>query len=197
MSPDVNALAALARHWLRRGIRRTDAIGDELRRVDALIPQVEAAPASPPPADHPALRHLPTAVQGFRDLDALTRNAPLLPWRHGYQPDPSRPGLYDGLAWTEIIGPEAPLRHSALCVGFLLLAPHTHYPAHAHPAVEVYHVISGLTEWTAGQTTTERRPGDFILHPSGMRHAMSTAAEPLLAIYTWTGDVTSSSRFVA
>jgi quercetin dioxygenase-like cupin family protein len=76
------------------------------------------------------------------------------------------------------------------------VAPHTNYPAHAHPALELYHVISGRARWTAGGTVEDRRPGDFILHPSGIRHAMSTSEEPLLTIYTWTGDVASPSRFL-
>lgn len=75
-------------------------------------------------------------------------------------------------------------------------APETIYPAHAHPAVELYHVVSGTALWTAGDILRRRVPGDFILHPSGVRHATRTQAQPLLAIYTWTGEVGTASRFV-
>jgi hypothetical protein len=39
-------------------------------------------------------------------------------------------------------------------------------------------------------------PGAFILHPSQAIHAMQTHAEPLLAIYTWSGaDVRTASVY--
>ncbi len=197
MTPDIKALALLARRYLRRGIRRTDAVGEELRRVDPLIALAENAAPAAAPTHHPAIRHLAAALEGFRDLDGLAASGPLLPWRHGYQPHPSRPGFEDRLAWVELIGPEAPLRYSGLCLGFVLIAPDTTYPAHAHPATELYHIVSGRALWTAGESVATRRAGDFILHPSGIPHAMATAEEPLLTIYTWTGDVVSPSRFVA
>ena len=31
-------------------------------------------------------------------------------------------------------------------------------------------------------------PGALVLHPSGVVHAMRTHEEPLLAVYTWTGE---------
>ena len=166
-SPPVIAL--LARHYLRRGIRRTDAAGDELRRVDPLIARAEPAAPFAPPAQHPVVRHLGSALEGFHDLGALAECGPRLPWRHGYQPDPSRPGLEDRLAWIEIIGPDAPLRYPGLCLGFVLIAPDTTYPAHAHPAVELYHIISGSALWTAGETVEPRRAGDFIRTPPAFR----------------------------
>jgi hypothetical protein len=196
MTPDMKDLALLARHYLRRGIRRTDAVGEELRRIDPLIALAETAEPPAAPTHHPAVRYLATALEGFRDLGALAESGPHLPWCHGYQPHPSRPGLEDCLAWVEIIGPDAPLRYPGLGLGFVLIAPHTDYPAHAHPAVELYHIVSGDALWTAGETVEPRRAGDFILHPSGIPHAMTTAEAPLLTIYTWTGDVMSPSRFL-
>nr|WP_294527933.1 dimethylsulfonioproprionate lyase family protein [uncultured Rhodopila sp.] len=196
MTPDIKALALLARRYLRRGIRRTDAVGAELRRIDPLIARAETAEPPAAPTHHPVIRHLGAALEGFRDLDALAESGPLLPWRHGYQPDPSRPGLEDRLARVELIGPEAPLRYPGLCLGFVLIAPHTVYPPHAHPAAELYHIISGRALWSVGETAAPRRAADFVLHPSGIPHATATADEPLLTIYTWTGDVLSPSRFL-
>jgi hypothetical protein len=31
-------------------------------------------------------------------------------------------------------------------------------------------------------------PSEFVLHPSLAAHAMRTHREPLLAVYTWSGD---------
>ncbi|MCH8810086.1 MAG: hypothetical protein IH993_09695, partial [Proteobacteria bacterium] len=35
----------------------------------------------------------------------------------------------------------------------------------------------------------------FILHPSGVAHAMETEAEPLLALYVWYGDRAGAVTF--
>lgn len=77
------------------------------------------------------------------------------------------------MAWAEIIGPGAPLRHAALCLGFVLFAPETYYPPHAHPAVELYHVISGAALWTAGnEVTRQPRARSCCNRPAcRMRHA--------------------------
>ncbi len=192
----MKTLALLARHWLRRGIRRTDAIGAELRRIDPMITRAEPTGTPPTLTHHPVTRHLAAALDGFPDLDALAEHGPHLPWHHGDTPHPSRPGLEHRLARAELIGPHAPLTHPALRLGFLLIAPHTDYPPHTRAAVELCHVISGRALWTAAGTVTERRPGDFILHPSGIPRAMTTTDEPVLAIYTRTGDITAPSRFL-
>jgi mannose-6-phosphate isomerase-like protein (cupin superfamily) len=60
---------------------------------------------------------------------------------------------------------------------------------HAHPARELYLVLSGRALWTAGTLSTQQNPGAFVFHPSGVAHAMQTAAEPLLALYSWRGDI--------
>ena len=54
-------------------------------------------------------------------------------------------------------------------------------------------MIAGRAEWTAGEQTATQRPGDYILHPANIVHAMHTGEEPLLAVYSWTGDVVSPS----
>src|SRR5437868_3870016 len=45
-------LARLARDWLRRGIRRSDAIGTELRRIDPLVDQARATGTPAVPTHH-------------------------------------------------------------------------------------------------------------------------------------------------
>lgn len=189
-------MVAEARRRLRTGLSRNDAIGGEIQRIEALL-QTPARQASlPPPTHHPVLQHLPATLARVSGFENLAQHGAVLPWRYGYAPHNSRAGLETRLAWVEILGPDAPLRHASLGLGFVLFAPHTHYPLHVHPAVELYHVISGPAEWTAGDVTTERADGDFVLHPSGVAHATRTHHLPLLTLYTWTGDVQSPSRFV-
>lgn len=185
-------LADWAWNRLESGLGQGGAVAEEIRRVGALIGQAEEV-EPPPPQDHPVTRHLPAALRGVEGLEALT--GPLA-WRYSYASSPARAALEQGLAWTQVIGRQAPLRHDALSLGYLLLAPETVYPAHLHPAVELYHVVSGTALWTAGDILRRRVPGDFILHPSEVPHATRTLAQPMLAIYTWTGDIGTASRFL-
>ena len=82
-------------------------------------------------------------------------------------------------------------------LGLTLMAPGTAYPAHAHPAVETSLVIAGTALWQAGTAApASRPPGAVIVHPSGIAHAMTTAAEPLLAAWSWTGDIRTAPHYL-
>lgn len=121
-------------------------------------------------------------------LDVLASSLPNLPWKYNYEPREDMPDLGLKMAWGEIIGPEAPYVCNSFCFGFTLIAPNSFYPAHRHPAIELYYVLSGTAEWTLEGKTTQHKPGTFILHPSNAVHSMRTGDEPLLAMYTWSGD---------
>ena len=89
-------------------------------------------------------------------------------------------------------GPDGPLRCRELAVDISLQGPDIYYPPHAHRAVEIYAIIGGTGDWKRGlEPWTSRPPGDLILHPSGIRHAMQSNAEPLLALGFWTTDLES------
>ena len=120
-----------------------------------------------------------------------------LDWYYGYAPVPDQPDLPDKIAFCEIVGPKARLNSNTTRLGFTLIGPGTHYPAHAHPAVELYHVIAGTARWSTPMASAERPPGSFILHRASEPHAMETAAEPLLALYSWSGDIVAPSRYVS
>jgi Dimethlysulfonioproprionate lyase len=113
-----------------------------------------------------------------------------LRWSYGYPPHPAWPSLPSRIAFAQIVGPNGLSDDRAVHLGLTLLAPHTHYPLHSHPAVELYLVLSGAALWrTSGHPFTRRQPGSVILHPTNIGHAMETANEPLLALYTWRGDL--------
>jgi hypothetical protein len=85
-----------------------------------------------------------------------------------------------------------------LTAGLLALAPDTHYPAHAHPAEEVYHLLAGKSEWRRGdEPWTHRLPGARIEHPSNVPHAMRALSEPLLALYLWRGAIAEPARLTS
>jgi mannose-6-phosphate isomerase-like protein (cupin superfamily) len=184
----LRALARLARHWLRRGIRRRDAVGTELRRIDPLVDQARETGKPAVPTHHPVVRHLATALEGFHGLEVLAQYGTLLPWRNGDAGDQSAAAPQDQLARAEIIGSEVSLRHPDFALGILLMAPRADHAAPGRPAMELHHIVSGRALWTVDAATEERRPGDFVLHPGNTQHAIRTADEPLLTIYIVAGN---------
>ena len=193
-------IAALCRHYDRRA-KTADALGQELERILALIPvETDVALAPPSGAPHPITRHIADALTPKSDriegiLDPLRRVVQVLPWRYGYAPRADAPGLEDNVAWAEFVGPLAPVVSEKVCLGVTLIAPHTLYRLHRHNAVETYYVLSGTARWTADGVTHAHPPGTFILHPSNIVHAMEAGDEPLLAAYTWTGDIQAQSIY--
>lgn len=195
MSADLALLLAA----LRRCLTAIDGpVGQEVTRINALLDRV-AGPQLPfEPSGHPLTRHLPAALDGLdRDApeiaQALRPLAAALPWRYGYAARTDLPGLEAEMGWAEIVGPLAPYRADDVCLGLTLIGAGTFYPPHRHPAVELYHVLTGVSEWTADGETSVRKPGDFILHTVNQEHAMRGGEQPLLALYTWSGDVVSPS----
>jgi hypothetical protein len=119
-----------------------------------------------------------------------------LPWHYHYRPRPEAPDLADRIAFAELIGPDGPLTAPDCRIGFTLMAAETFYPMHAHPAVELYLVIAGRAQWMTPTTQRIVPPGGLVLHRANEPHAMRTAAEPLLALYGWQGDLLSPARYV-
>jgi len=190
MSAGLAELVARLRARLDRAEGRA---AEEAARVKKLLDRASAEQAHTAAA-HPLVRHLPAALAGL-DRDAPDIAAALrplaegLPWRYGYTPRADLPDLHENMGWCEFVGPAAPFRSDEVCLGLTLIGPHAHYPAHRHPAVELYHVLTGVAEWS-GQL---RAPGAFILHEANQEHDMRTVEAPLLALYTWSGDVVSPS----
>jgi quercetin dioxygenase-like cupin family protein len=70
--------------------------------------------------------------------------------------------------------------------GVLDLDPGGYYPAHAHPAPEIYFVLSGMAEWTVGEETFVAQAGMAIYHAPNVPHRMvNKGTEPLKTIWIW------------
>ncbi len=144
--------------------------------------------------DQPVCRYLAAALDLAEAGPAATVAAAARPfaaslgWRHWYRVDDKLPDFSRNFAHAEIVGPTAPVLSRDMRCGFILMAPHTLYPSHAHSAVELYLVFGGTAEWQRGAEPWLRRPpGAFILHPSRIGHAMRSGEEPLLALFAWHG----------
>jgi hypothetical protein len=149
-----------------------------------------------PSGEFPVLRCLPTAIESRLDdftsasrgrvLHAIANAAPTLSWRQTYTAREVDAEFLANYAWTEILGPVGPIAAERITSGLLLLGSGTFYPPHRHLAEEIYVPVSGTAEWQQGvQAWISRRPESVIYHRSEERHAMRTAAEPLLALYIW------------
>ncbi|MCP4329259.1 MAG: cupin domain-containing protein [Alphaproteobacteria bacterium] len=194
------------------GIRRGGEASAYLPRIIAAI-DMGGTPTALEPRRLPATdRHLGTALAearlaGAGDLAAaIDALADQLRWHDTYGfygHDPSLEPFQGEYAFTAIMAPESRGRFGLLTsdrtfFGLSLQGPNIYYPPHAHTAVEVYYVIAGSAAWRRGdEAWTIRKPGTFILHDSGVAHAMRTANEPLLCLYSWVTDLVSPVDLVA
>jgi len=198
------AIELLRSHYARLREAHAGDAARELATVLALLDEVDFGKpdlAHLIPSGHGVTHHLIGDLPSRNGTvaDVLAAFRPLfsaLPWRYSYEPRPDVPGLENAMAWAELVGPIAPFHSGKVCLGITAIGPHTRYPEHRHPAVETYYVLSGTARWTAEGVTHEHAPGSFILHPSNIVHVMETGDEPLIAAYTWSGDVETLSTFI-
>lgn len=148
-------------------------------------------PGEPPPA--PAW--LAAALDGLPADDlarALRASALEIPWIIGGAKMPA--SFAQRSAYNEIVGPDGFAASDSLRFGLYTQAPESFYPPHSHAAEEFYYVLSGTAGWQKGEETlSPRSPGSCIRHAPWQRHAMKTMAQPLLALWVWTGDLDMAS----
>jgi len=145
------------------------------------------------PAHAPAW--LPAALDALPEDDlapALRGSASGIPWIIG---GAKMPASFAGRsAYNEIVGPDGFAASDVLRFGLYAQAPESFYPPHDHAAEEFYYVLSGTALWQKGEEAlSPRPPGSCIRHAPWQRHAMQTMAEPLLALWVWTGDLDMAS----
>lgn len=136
-----------------------------------------------------------------RALVALT---PRLSWTQteSYTLNPPNTSFLGGYAHATIVGPRdrdggaLDRREDEAAVGVVLLGPHVVYPAHRHPADEIY-VPLGDIRWVHSRIDDDatERAGAVIHHQPWQPHGMIVDDAPVLLIYLWTGDVRSPSTF--
>ena len=89
--------------------------------------------------------------------------------------------------WKTLIGGEHPsIPHTDVLMGMLDLDAGGYYPLHAHPAPEIYFILSGTAEWTVGNETFMAEPGMAIYHAPNVPHRMvNKSDEPLRTVWFW------------
>jgi mannose-6-phosphate isomerase-like protein (cupin superfamily) len=154
------------------------------------------APAREPAATLDAAISASAAFATAAAAQALREARSHLRWGYSYETRVGEETLAQRISFAELIGPDGPMSEPDARVGFTLLAPDTLYPLHAHPATELYWVMAGHAEWSRDSATEVVPPGRFVLHRSDEPHAMRTSAEPLLALWCWSGDLDTPARYV-
>jgi quercetin dioxygenase-like cupin family protein len=151
----------------------------------------------------PVRRHLAAAMLAARGgpleelAEAFFAIEPISDWRQNpnYTADAIGGAFLENYGYVELVGPTRPVASNEFLIGFLLLGPGTLYPDHSHAAAEVYHVVAGTAEWWREDRGWRSLPaGTAIAHAPGVRHAMRTRGEPLLALYCWQGEIARAAR---
>src|SRR5262245_52312197 len=124
---------------------------DALHRIEATPARATTAPDGR--QDLPVLRHLPAALAAAAAVDAqlartLAALSPCLSWRQNpnYVRQPPARRFLENYGYAVIAGPGG-IIPARLAAGVLLLGPGTLYPAHAHPAEEIYLVLDAMSAW--------------------------------------------------
>jgi mannose-6-phosphate isomerase-like protein (cupin superfamily) len=135
--------------------------------------------------DHAALR------------DAAQAVTPVAHWRRTYRGAAVDPSFYDGFGCFGVVGAGGPYVSPDLRAFMIYLPAGFHYPPHHHPAEELYFIVAGEAEFEmTGHAPRILRPGDHMLHPSGVAHATRTHDHPVLALVYWRGDITTLPTMV-
>jgi quercetin dioxygenase-like cupin family protein len=163
------------------------------------------APAlmAPAPARVAVCRFWDTAVRAARGplVAPLAELDASLSWTQNpnYRRQPPDAAFLDNYGYAVITGPPdgppALVPGARVALGVLLLGPRTHYPLHAHPAVEVYVTLTPDGEWWREAGPWRVMPaGTVIHHASGVPHATRAGDTPLLAVYVWRGALGTHAR---
>ena len=201
MSAFANIIAAAADLFVAEA-ERPNAPAPDLRATAAALRSLQPGEPTRAPVRVPVCVQLDRALAlaGSTPAEPIARAleavAPQLAWKRNpnYGEDPH---LLANYGYAEIASPSGLFATDRCAFGFLLLGPETLSAVHAHPAMELYYVVGGTADWwKEGEGWCERPPGSLIHHPSGIAHAMRTGAQPLLALYTWLGDLATPSRLV-
>ncbi|MBM3585091.1 MAG: cupin domain-containing protein [Alphaproteobacteria bacterium] len=173
------------------------AVAERLDALDRRATDISTAPRRVPAADTmdgvlDGAERGPGAALARALRPVLSRVA----WHQTYTEAELGPDYLRNYGYFDIASPARGLiRTDALATGFMVIGPGRLYPAHYHPAVELYHVVAGAPDWSIDDGPWQSKPaGSFVFHPTMAVHAMRTGDRPFLALYAWLGDLNTSAK---
>ncbi len=128
---------------------------------------------------------------GLRLLEAAASTAGWAAWTEFYQEDEWTRSFVHRFAGGTVVGPTAPWRIDHVIVDIFVYGPEIDYPAHAHPAEEVYLILGGDAYFRVGAAQEYRPlpPGAISHHRPDESHAIRVGPEPILGIVMYRGDL--------
>jgi len=186
---------------LRAAAEAYSATGNEMALFIAKA--IEAAafgPLSDSRLDHPVMQHLATALASPGAHPFCAAYAPeilALPWSRRFA-DRMSGAIRENYAAVVLAGSPGLATVEGISMGLFLQGPNVYYPAHWHAAEEFYLVLSGTAEWQQGDGPFRAlAPGQTAHHASYEHHIMRTGDEPLLAMWSWRGDLDPDTYGIA
>jgi hypothetical protein len=170
----------------------------------ALLPDIDYALLDRPLTPHhlPVLSALPAMLEQAPEanrafIQLLIDHAESLHFNQTYTEDDIGAGFLQQYGWIKFIGPDAYWDSDVLSGGLVLFGDDVNYPEHWMEAEGLYYIISGTGNWYREDIGWKvRRPGEWVVHASNVKHALKTDGEPLLLMYLLRGDkLTQKSDF--
>ena len=162
-----------------------------VRNVASMLTTVDVEDDWQVSQERPALTSLPFALatpdchRAARKIEML---ADKLAWAEASCDMPS--SFSGNYCFVTIVGPEGMIADERFRFGVYLQMPETFYPAHRHAAEELYFPLSGTALWQKDDAEFEPvASGTLIHHTPCQSHATRTHNVPVLALWSWTGNL--------
>ena len=128
------------------------------------------------------------ALSGDTFIEAIAAAAPEAAWRQTYTQAEVGRAYLDEYGWVELLGPTGHFITDELRAFVGFWGPALQYPAHSHPASEIYLVLKGSARFEVhGWTPRDAGPGETVEIPGGATHAMKIGLQGLLVFALWKG----------
>ena len=152
----------------------------------------------------PAFGFLDTAIAAIEARPALqhaiAQSLPYLRWitYDLYPRQEIGPRFPQAHAFCSLIGETGSVPADDYEIGLFLMAPHTLYRDHHHPAPELYAPLTGPHRWRfgAGASWIEKRAHEIVWNEPWQVHATAVGPTPFLCIFGWTRDVNLPAKVV-
>lgn len=121
-------------------------------------------------------------------VHSFLATAETLHWRQTYVASDFGAEFLDRYGYVELVGRRSRLRTDRMAAGLLMFGPDTHYPAHRHPAEEIYLPIAGTADYLMTDGAWQSaEPGTVIHNAPMVWHGTRTGDQPVLIAWAWLG----------
>ena len=116
--------------------------------------------------------------------------SPIAQWRETYKGTQIASDFMDRFGCYCLVGSGGAFTSAQFSSYVVYMPSHLEYPAHHHPAEELYVILAGSAEFhCAGKAPETLGPGDVSQHASNQPHATITRDQPVLAYVVWRNNL--------